>query len=75
MLSVLCSCGKSGRARKDFDDFKVSSKCFKVIDLDGQTFASIIDVFYRSPTDHCATMMQRVAEGKTPINTSTPAKR
>ena len=66
--------GKEGFRR--LIKFQVSALvAFLVIDLDGETFTNIIDVFYRSPTDHCATMMQRVAEGKTPINTSTPAKR
>ena len=47
MLSVLCFCGKSGRARKDFDfHFQVSaSVAFWVIFLDCQTFTNIIEVF------------------------------
>ena len=67
--------GGQGRISTTFK-FQVSALvAFWVIDLDCQTFTNIIDVFYRSPTHHCATMMQRGAEGTTPINTSTPAKR
>ena len=78
VLSVLCSCGKSVRQGRISTIFKLQVSALDaclVIDLDCQTFTNITDVLYRSPNDHCATTMQRGAEGKMLINTSTPAKR
>ena len=45
VLSVLCLCGKSGRAKRHFDFQASASVAFYVIVLDSQTFSNIIEVY------------------------------
>ena len=77
MLCVLCLCVKSGRARKDFDfHFQVSaSLLFRLSFLIVKRLLTLLRCFYRSPVHHCAPMMQRGADGQTPINISSPTER
>ena len=77
MLSVLCFCGNIGRAWKDFDfHFQVSaSVVFRLSFLIVKRLLTLLRCFYRSPVHHCAPMMQRGADGQTPINISSPTER
>ena len=62
MLSVLCLCGKSGRARKDYD-FQVFLLHFRLSFLIVKRLLTLLTCFYMSPIHHCRAMMQRGAEG------------